>query len=174
MSKTTIVGKQKITTYADENEKEEEGLEHHSERRALNMKLKSEAGKAPVNPSKERPDARKNLPKEDEEEYEDEEPQPKPRKQPKRKEPSTIQNIGRNVGGYIAKNSGQPSWLGKGGGMPPAMRMGSGSLPPAYGMGMGKPPAWLFGGMPGAPVATKGKKKSNIASPTGLPPWFRY
>ena len=183
MSKTTIVGKQKITTYADENEKEEEFLKHHADRRAQNMKLKSDAGKAPVTPSKERPDARKNLPKEEEEE---EESQPKPRKQPKRKEPSTIQNIGRNVGNYVAKNSGQPSWLGRGGGMPPAMRTGSGKLPPAYNMGggqlppvyrmgMGTPPTWL--GIPGVPAptkATKGKRKSHPASPNGLPPWFRY
>ena len=183
MSKTTIVGKQKITTYADESEKEEEFLKHHADRRAQNMKLKSDAGKAPVTPSKERPDARKNLPKEEEEE---EESQPKPRKQPKRKEPSTIQNIGRNVGNYVAKNSEQPSWLGRGGGMPPAMRMGGGAmppalrtgpgkLPPAYSMGMGgQPPAWLFGGMPGAPAPTKGKRKSHPASPNGLLPWFRY
>jgi len=100
----------------------------------------------------------------------------------KKKEPSTIQNIGRNVGNYVAKNSGQPSWLGRGGGMPPAMRMGGGAmppalrtgvgkLPPAYSMGMGgEPPAWLFGGMPGAPVPAKGKKQKG----NGLPSWFRY
>ena len=182
MSKTTIVGKQKITTYADENEKEEAGLKHHAERRAQNMKLKSDAGKAPVNPSKERPDARKNLPKEEPEEEEEEEQKPKPRKQSKKKEPSTIQNIGRNVGNYVAQNSGQPSWLGRGGGMPPAMRMGGGAmppalrtgvgkLPPAYSMGMGgEPPTWLFGGMPGAPAPAKGKKQKG----NGLPSWFRY
>ena len=182
MSKTTIVGKQKITTYADESEKEEEFLKHHADRRAQNMKLKSDAGKAPVTPSKERPDARKNLPKEEPEEEEEEEQKPKPRKQPKRKEPSTIQNIGRNVGNYVAKNSGMPSWLGRGGGMPPAMRMGGGAmppalrtgvgkLPPAYSMGMGgEPPTWLFGGMPGAPAPAKGKKQKG----NGLPSWFRY
>ena len=172
MSKTEIVGKQKITTYDDENTEEEEGLKHHSERRAQNMKLKSESGKAPVTPSKERPDARKNLPKEEEEEYEEEEQKPKPCKQPpKKKEPTVVQNIGRNVSRYIAKNNGTPAWLGKGGSMPPALRMGSARLPPAYGMGAGKPPAWLFGGMPGVPSPTTRKKQPQG---NGLPPWFRY
>jgi len=103
-------------------------------------------------------------------------------KNKKKKEPSTLQNIGRNVGNYVAKNSGMPSWLGRGGGMPPAMRMGGGAmppalrtgvgkLPPAYSMGMGgEPPAWLFGGMPGAPAPAKGKKQKG----NGLPSWFRY
>ena len=183
MSKTTIVGKQKITTYADESEKEEEFLKHHADRRAQNMKLKSDAGKAPVTPSKERPDARKNLPKEEpeEDELDGDEPVTKEdrkrfAKNKKKKEPSTLQNIGRNVGNYVARNSGQPSWLGRGGGMPPAMRMGGGQLPPVYRMGMGIPPAWL--GIPGVPNPTKatkgGKRKSNPASPNGLPSWFRY
>lgn len=116
-------------------------------------------------------------------EEEEEEPQPKPRKQSKRKEPSTL------------KNYGLPSWLGRGGGMPPAMRTGSGKLPPVYSRGGGamqpafrtgpgklppaysmggQPPAWLFGGILDAPAPSKGKKKSQKSQGTGLPPWFRY
>ena len=141
-----------------------------------------------------------------EEEEEEDEPTPSRRAAPRNdntppqlRQPSTLQNIGRNVGNYVARNSGQPSWLGRGGGMPPAMRTGSGKLPPAYSMGSGQlppalrtgsgklppvysmgmggqPPAWLFGGIPGAPVPTKvkGKRKSHPLSPNGLPPWFRY
>jgi hypothetical protein len=93
----------------------------------------------------------------------------------RKKQPSVIQNIGRNVGGYIAKNNGQPSWMNKGGGMPAFMRMGGGTLPPVYTMPTRSPPAWLMGGIPGAaPVALKGKRKSHPAAPNGLPDWFRY
>lgn len=175
MSKTTVVGSgksaQKVTTYYDEGEKEKEGLKHHGERAALNMKLKSEAGKAPVTPSKERLDARKNLPKEEEKEEELEEPKPRKQKAKPQKEPTMRENLGHNVGRYVAANNGMPAWMRQGAAMPPAMRLGSGRLPPVYTMGMGNPPPYLLGGIPGVPVAKKQPKKQQG---NGLPAWFRY
>jgi hypothetical protein len=186
MSKTEMVGSQKITTHYDEEEKEQEGLKHHSERRALNRKIRNESGHAPVNPEKDVHD----IPRETKSQnvkvngkrVKDDEDEDPPvtaadrrmfaeEAKKKKKEPLANQ-IGSRIPAALGGMGGAPSWLNRGTGMPAAMRMGS-SMPPGLRMRSGSPPPWLFGASPVNPKKTAKKKPAALQN-NGLPPWFRY
>ena len=155
MSETyTTKSGQKITThYETPAAKDEDPVKKHSDRAAQNRKIRDE--------SKARPDIKpepEDETKEDRWAETERKNAAKPRKKrvKQHREPGPIENIGRNVSGYVAKNVGAPVWMNTGGSRgraaPPAWITGS--------YGGGKLPAWVMGGpAPWEPPAKKAAPK---------------
>lgn len=179
MSETyTTKSGQKVTTHYDTHAKNEETIEKNSDRAAQNRKIRDESGHAPVEPypkSGKRPDRKENLPEEESESGSEQKPKKKPSKQ--HKEPGPIENLGRNVSGYIAKNNGMPIWMN-----PPSGKKGKGNGMPAWisgGYGGGKMPAWVMGGPAPweAPVKKASPRKARgVPKPpkSTRPAWMRW
>ena len=91
------------------------------------------------------------------------------------REPGPIDNLGRNVSGYISRNNGQPSWL-----FPQGGKKGKGNNMPQWiagGYGGGKMPSWVLGGP--APweepkKATPRKARRVPAPKSTRPAWIRW
>jgi hypothetical protein len=91
------------------------------------------------------------------------------------KEAGPIENIGRNVSGYVAKNVGAPVWMDTGGG-------GGRAAPPAWiagSYGGGKLPAWVMGGpAPWEPPVKKAAPRRIRSVPktpkSTRPAWMRW
>jgi hypothetical protein len=169
MSETyTTKSGQKITTHYDTPAaKDEEPVKKHSDRAAQNRKIRDE--------SKARPDARENLSKAEPENEPEQERKPRKKQVKQHKEPGPIENIGRNVSGYVAKNVGAPVWMNTGGSRgraaPPAWITGS--------YGGGKLPAWVMGGpAPWEPPAKKAAPRRIRSVPktpkSTRPAWMQW
>jgi hypothetical protein len=179
MSETyTTKSGQKVTTHYDTHAKNEETIQKSSDRAAQNRKIRDESGHAPVesySKSGKRPDRRENLPEEESEAEPETERKSKKKSTKQHREPGPIDNLGRNVSGYISRNNGQPSWL-----FPKSGKKGKDAKVPEWivgGSGGGKMPSWVLGEP--APweepkKATPRKARRVPAPKSTRPAWIRW
>lgn len=91
------------------------------------------------------------------------------------REPGPIDNLGRNVSGYVSRNNGMPTWL-----LPQGGKKGKGNNMPQWiagGYGSGKIPAWVMGGpapWDPAPAKTSRKVKKVPVPKSTRPAWIRW